>query len=76
MNVIGAVHPDKVVVSGEGLKGGLLGRDLDVRIDTRKAGPGMLHRSCNAHSYISWTRYDNFVFVHKCVVATPILCGA
>lgn len=40
MNIIGAFYPNKVIVSGEGLKGGLLGRDLDIRIDTRKAGPG------------------------------------
>nr|KAG5688121.1 hypothetical protein BaRGS_007580 [Batillaria attramentaria] len=40
VNVIGAFYPNKVMVSGEGLKGGLLGRDLEVRIDTRKAGPG------------------------------------
>ncbi|XP_046560616.1 filamin-C-like isoform X2 [Haliotis rubra] len=40
VNVIGAFYPNKVAVTGEGLKGGLLGRDLDIRIDTRKAGPG------------------------------------
>ena len=40
VNVIGAFYPNKVIVGGEGLKGGLLGRDLDIRIDTRKAGPG------------------------------------
>ena len=45
MNVIGAFYPNKVVVSGEGLKGGLLGRDLDIRIDTRKAGPGSYYNS-------------------------------
>lgn len=46
VNVIGAFYPNKVMVSGEGLKGGLLGRDLEVRIDTRKAGPGELTAYC------------------------------
>lgn len=40
VNVIPACHPQKVIVSGEGLKGGMLGREIDVRIDTRKAGAG------------------------------------
>ena len=42
VNVIGAFYPNKVVVSGEGIHGGILGREIDVRIDTRKAGPGMV----------------------------------
>ena len=43
VNVIGAFYPNKVVVSGEGIHGGILGREIDVRIDTRKAGPGIEH---------------------------------
>ncbi|KAL8594779.1 hypothetical protein ACOMHN_047497 [Nucella lapillus] len=46
VNVIGAFYPNKVVVSGMGLNGGMLGQDLDVRIDTRKAGPGELTAQC------------------------------
>ncbi|XP_070173160.1 filamin-A-like isoform X2 [Littorina saxatilis] len=46
VNVIGAFYPNRVGVSGEGLKGGLLGRDLEIRIDTRKAGPGELTAYC------------------------------
>lgn len=47
VNVINAHYPQKVVVSGEGLKGGVMGRDINVIIDTRKAGPGqeMFHSS-------------------------------
>lgn len=41
VNIIGAFYPNKVVVSGEGLKGCLYGRHMDIGIDTRKAGPGM-----------------------------------
>lgn len=40
VNVIGAFYPNRVVVSGEGLRGGQLGVRMDVLIDTRKAGPG------------------------------------
>ena len=40
VNVIGASYPDRVIVTGEGLRGGLLGQSLDFRIDTKKAGPG------------------------------------
>lgn len=40
VNVIGTFYPQKVSVSGEGLRGGILGRPMDVAIDTRRAGPG------------------------------------
>ena len=40
VNVIGASYPNRVVVNGEGLRGGLYGQNLDFRIDTRKAGAG------------------------------------
>ncbi|ESO98830.1 hypothetical protein LOTGIDRAFT_231196 [Lottia gigantea] len=46
VNVIGAFYPNRVEVSGEGLKGGMMGDDIDVRIDTRKAGPGELTAFC------------------------------
>jgi hypothetical protein len=38
--------PSKVIVSGEGLKGGVFGQDLKVFIDTRGAGPGELTGHC------------------------------
>ena len=40
VNIIGAFYPNRVVVGGEGIRGGLLGTRMDVFIDTRKAGPG------------------------------------
>ena len=40
VNVIGTFYPQKVSVTGEGLRGGILGRPMDIAIDTRKAGPG------------------------------------
>ncbi|XP_052216963.1 filamin-A-like [Dreissena polymorpha] len=46
VNVIGAFYPNRVVVSGEGLRGGILGQRIDVVIDTRKAGPGELTAHC------------------------------
>ncbi|KAK3094337.1 hypothetical protein FSP39_000435 [Pinctada imbricata] len=46
VNVIGAFYPNKVQVSGEGLRGGILGRSMEVFIDTRKAGPGELTAYC------------------------------
>ncbi|XP_056004557.1 filamin-C-like isoform X2 [Ostrea edulis] len=46
VNVIGTFYPNKVTVSGEGLRGGILGRSMDVAIDTRKAGPGELTAFC------------------------------
>ncbi|XP_076435460.1 filamin-B-like isoform X2 [Babylonia areolata] len=53
VNIIGAFYPHKVIVSGEGLKGGLLGRDFDIRIDTRKAGPGELTAYCVGPSKVA-----------------------
>ncbi|XP_050389012.1 filamin-B isoform X3 [Patella vulgata] len=46
VNITGAFYPNRVEVSGEGLKGGMMGDDIDVRIDTRKAGPGELTAYC------------------------------
>ncbi|XP_067668834.1 filamin-B-like isoform X3 [Haliotis asinina] len=54
VNVIGAFYPNKVAVTGEGLKGGLLGRDLDIRIDTRKAGPGELTAFCTGPNKVAY----------------------
>lgn len=39
VNVIGAFYPNRVAVSGVG--GAILGREMNVGIDTRKAGPGL-----------------------------------
>ncbi|XP_076454335.1 filamin-C-like isoform X1 [Babylonia areolata] len=60
VNVIGAFYPNKVMVSGSGLNGGLLGQDLDVRIDTRKAGPGELTAYCMGQSKVAVCELEDF----------------
>nr|XP_034327979.1 filamin-A isoform X5 [Crassostrea gigas] len=54
VNVIGTFYPQKVSVSGEGLRGGILGRPMDVAIDTRRAGPGELTAFCMGPSKASY----------------------
>ncbi|XP_059143816.1 filamin-B-like, partial [Physella acuta] len=54
VNVIGASYPNRVVVNGEGLKGGLLGSNLDFRIDTRRAGPGELTAYCMGPTKVAY----------------------
>uniref|UniRef100_A0A0B7AH03 Filamin n=1 Tax=Arion vulgaris TaxID=1028688 RepID=A0A0B7AH03_9EUPU len=54
VNVIGASYPDRVVVNGDGLKGGLLGHTLGFNIDTRKAGPGELTAYCMGPSKVAY----------------------
>ncbi|XP_061194597.1 filamin-C-like isoform X3 [Saccostrea echinata] len=54
VNVVGTFYPNKVNVSGEGLRGGILGRSMDVAIDTRKAGPGELTAYCMGPSKASY----------------------
>ncbi|XP_078312683.1 filamin-A-like isoform X1 [Crassostrea virginica] len=54
VNVIGTFYPQKVSVTGEGLRGGILGRPMDIAIDTRKAGPGELTAFCMGPSKASY----------------------
>uniref|UniRef100_A0A2C9JF60 Calponin-homology (CH) domain-containing protein n=1 Tax=Biomphalaria glabrata TaxID=6526 RepID=A0A2C9JF60_BIOGL len=54
VNVIGASYPNRVIVNGEGLKGGLMGNSLDFRIDTRKAGPGELTAYCMGPNKVAY----------------------
>ncbi|XP_060073080.1 filamin-C-like [Ylistrum balloti] len=53
VNVIGAFFPHKVSVTGEGLKGGIMGKTSDVYIDVRKAGPGELTAACMGPSKVA-----------------------
>ena len=46
MNVVAASDASKVVCTGEGLKVGIMGKEIKSVIDTRRAGPGMLNSSC------------------------------
>lgn len=41
VNVTASGDANKVTCSGEGLKMGIMGREIKSVIDTRKAGPGM-----------------------------------
>ena len=43
MNVVAASDASKVVCTGEGLKVGIMGKEIKSVIDTRRAGPGMLN---------------------------------
>ncbi|GAB1611177.1 hypothetical protein Ahia01_001404800 [Argonauta hians] len=46
ITAITAPQPKNVTVTGDGLKGGMLGKDLQMDIDTRKAGLGELTAQC------------------------------
>ena len=41
VNVVAASDASKVVCTGEGLKVGIMGKEIKSVIDTRRAGPGM-----------------------------------
>lgn len=40
IDVKNPVYPDKVGVTGEHLKGGVIGKEIDLKIDPREAGHG------------------------------------
>lgn len=46
VNVTGNCDPSKVLCTGDGLKGGILGQEIKCFIDTRRAGPGELTAIC------------------------------
>lgn len=46
VNVVGHCDPAKVVCTGDGLKGGVMGEEIKTFIDTRRAGPGELTALC------------------------------
>ena len=43
VNVTASSDATKVLCTGEGLKVGILGKEIKSIIDTRRAGPGKLH---------------------------------
>lgn len=45
----------KVVCSGAGLQGGVVGREIRSWIDTRRAGPGELTAHCTGPNKVSFT---------------------
>ncbi|KAL4220761.1 hypothetical protein ACF0H5_021155 [Mactra antiquata] len=57
VNVIGAFYPNRVVVSGVG--GAILGREMNVGIDTRKAGPGELTAYCMGPHQVAYCELED-----------------
>ena len=52
VNVVAASDASKVVCTGEGLKVGIMGKEIKSVIDTRRAGPGMQNSSCQKKMYL------------------------
>ncbi|XP_060571832.1 filamin-A-like isoform X3 [Ruditapes philippinarum] len=57
VNVIGAFYPNRVVVNGVG--GAILGREMNVGIDTRKAGPGELTAYCMGPHQVAYCELED-----------------
>ena len=53
--------PAKVIVSGDGIKMGMLGQDVKALIDTRRAGPGELTAHCMGAQKVAFCEF----FDHK-----------
>lgn len=56
---VSSVDATKVKCSGEGLRQGVVGREIKSWIDTRRAGPGELTAHCK-FSYKLWIKAKNF----------------
>lgn len=54
VNVIGNCDPSKVLCTGDGLKGGVLGEEIKTFIDTRRAGPGELTAICTGPQKVAF----------------------
>lgn len=54
VNVIGNCDPSKVICTGDGLKGGVLGEEIKTFIDTRRAGPGELTAICTGPQKVAF----------------------
>ena len=61
VNVGMNTDPQKVVVSGEGIKMGVYGQDIKALIDTRRAGPGELTAHCMGPLKVAYCEF----FDHK-----------
>lgn len=53
--------PSKVIVSGDGIKMGVIGQDIKALIDTRRAGPGELTAHCMGQQKVAFCEF----FDHK-----------
>lgn len=54
VNVAGGCDPGKVICTGDGLKGGMLGEEIKIFIDTRRAGPGELTAICTGPQKVAF----------------------
>jgi len=54
VNVLGDCDPSKVLCTGDGLKGGILGEEIKCFIDTRRAGPGELTALCTGPQKVAF----------------------
>ncbi|KAK3589648.1 hypothetical protein CHS0354_015146 [Potamilus streckersoni] len=59
VNIIGAFYPNKVTVSGDGLMGGILGKEQNILIDTRRAGPGELTAHCMGPHVVAFCELED-----------------
>ena len=61
------VYPEKVGVTGEHLRGAVIGRDIDLRIDPREAGHGKLYAgSMYSKTSETCTTNANTILTHFC----------
>lgn len=54
VNVVGGCDPSKVLCTGDGLKGGMLGEEIKVFIDTRRAGSAELTAICTGPQKVAF----------------------
>lgn len=54
VNVTSNCDPTKVLCTGDGLKGGVLGQEIKCCIDTRRAGPGELTAICTGPQKVAF----------------------
>jgi filamin len=60
VNVTASTDANKVLVTGEGIKGGVVGRDIRSFIDTRRAGPGELTAHCSGPNKVCFAYFYKF----------------
>lgn len=59
ISILASCDSGRVICSGEGLRGGALGKEIKAFIDTRRAGPGELTAHCMGPSKIAYCElYD------------------
>lgn len=54
INILPSCDANRVICTGDGLKGGVLGKEIKTFIDTRRAGPGELTALCNGPNKVAF----------------------